>query len=55
MAPMIREKGNSTMWTSLFASNRSADNRLKLSYIPPKIIDGKIVVHLEKEEVEKEI
>ncbi|XP_060212233.1 uncharacterized protein LOC132639857 [Lycium barbarum] len=41
-------------WVNLFKKNRSAENGLTLNYIPPQIIDGKIVVQLEKEEVNRE-
>ncbi|XP_070008619.1 uncharacterized protein [Nicotiana sylvestris] len=34
--------------------NRSAANGMNLTYIPPQIVDGKLGVELEKEEVDKE-
>ncbi|OIT23096.1 hypothetical protein A4A49_32146 [Nicotiana attenuata] len=55
LAPVIEKKGATDTWTSLFAGSCSSENGLKLSYIPPKIIDGKTDVQLEKEDVDKEI
>ncbi|OIS97609.1 hypothetical protein A4A49_62384 [Nicotiana attenuata] len=55
LAQAIKKKGTTNAWTSLFAGNRSSENGIKLSYIPPKIVDGKTVVQLEKEDVDKDI
>ncbi|XP_060182421.1 uncharacterized protein LOC132612097 [Lycium barbarum] len=43
------------IWTSLFASNRSSKNGMKLTYIPPEIVEGKPVAQLEQEEMDSEI
>ncbi|KAJ8530918.1 hypothetical protein K7X08_023799 [Anisodus acutangulus] len=40
-------------WVNLFKKNWAAENGLSLLYIPPQIIDGKVVVQLE-EEVDRE-
>lgn len=55
LEPAIEKKGTTTAWTSLFAGTRSFENRLKPSYIPPTIVEGKTVAQLEKEDVDKEI
>lgn len=39
-------------WVSLFKDNPSAQNGMKLTYIHPQIVNGKIVVQLDKNEVE---
>ncbi|XP_019224714.1 PREDICTED: uncharacterized protein LOC109206343 isoform X2 [Nicotiana attenuata] len=41
-------------WTNLIKGNRSATNGMALTYIPPQIVDGQMVVQLEAEEVEPE-
>ncbi|KAG5629509.1 hypothetical protein H5410_001226 [Solanum commersonii] len=41
-------------WASLFKDNRSAQNGMNLTYIPPKLVNGKIVVQLDENEVEQE-
>ncbi|KAH0724739.1 hypothetical protein KY284_000604 [Solanum tuberosum] len=41
-------------WSSLFKDNRSAQNDMNLTYIPPEIVNGKIVVQLDENEVEQE-
>ncbi|OIT06244.1 hypothetical protein A4A49_53576 [Nicotiana attenuata] len=40
---------------NLFASNRAAENGMMLTYMAPDIVNGKVVVKLDKGEVEKEI
>ncbi|WMV19836.1 hypothetical protein MTR67_013221 [Solanum verrucosum] len=42
-------------WTNLFAKNRAATNGLNLEYIPPKMVDGKQIVELAQEEIDKEL
>ncbi|XP_060170990.1 uncharacterized protein LOC132601964 [Lycium barbarum] len=41
-------------WVNLFQKNRAAENGLPLQYIPPEVIDGQVVVQLEKEKVDRE-
>ncbi|KAJ8532934.1 hypothetical protein K7X08_015823 [Anisodus acutangulus] len=41
-------------WAALFKGNRSVDNGLTLAYITPDLIEGKVLVQLEKDEVEAE-
>lgn len=41
-------------WATLFSGNWWAENGMNLAYIPPTIVDGKIVVQLDRTEVEKE-
>lgn len=41
-------------WANLFAGNRSSENVMILSYIPPEIVDGNIVVKVDKEEIEEQ-
>lgn len=41
-------------WANMFAGNRSSENGMVLSYIPPKIVDGNIVVKVDKEEIEEQ-
>ncbi|OIT03976.1 hypothetical protein A4A49_64320, partial [Nicotiana attenuata] len=41
-------------WTNLFQKNRSAENGIPLAYIPPQIIDGQVVVQLDKKKVDLE-
>ncbi|XP_060211626.1 uncharacterized protein LOC132639162 [Lycium barbarum] len=41
-------------WVNLFKQNRLASHGMPLKYIPPSIVDGEIVVELDKAEVEKE-
>lgn len=53
--PIIEKKGNTTAWNSLFAGNHSSENGLKFSYIPPAIVEGKVVLQLEMEDVDKKI
>lgn len=36
--------GGPKLWTSLFQQNRAATHEMALGYIPPTIVDGKIVV-----------
>lgn len=46
--------GEVKAWTKLFAGNRSAENGTILSYIPPDLVNGTVVVKLEQAEIEKE-
>ncbi|TMX04985.1 hypothetical protein EJD97_003671, partial [Solanum chilense] len=39
-------------WVSLFKDNPSAQNGMNLTYNPSQIVNGKIVVQLDKNEVE---
>lgn len=41
-------------WENLFKGNRSTQNGMNLTYIPLEIVYGKIVVQLDKSEVERE-
>nr|XP_009597092.1 uncharacterized protein LOC104093083 [Nicotiana tomentosiformis]XP_009597093.1 uncharacterized protein LOC104093083 [Nicotiana tomentosiformis] len=41
-------------WVNLFSKNKTMENGMALSYIAPQIVNGKIVIQLEKEEVERE-
>ncbi|XP_019237680.1 PREDICTED: uncharacterized protein LOC109217852 [Nicotiana attenuata] len=41
-------------WANLFAKNRSMENDMTLSYIAPQLVNGKVVIQLEKEEVDRE-
>ncbi|KAH0714845.1 hypothetical protein KY284_007750 [Solanum tuberosum] len=41
-------------WANLFTKNRLATHDMALNYIPPSIINGETVVHLEKSEVDLE-
>ncbi|XP_055800952.1 uncharacterized protein LOC129870258 [Solanum dulcamara] len=42
-------------WTSLFTKNRATANGLSLDYLPPQMLNGKPIVHLDKDEVNQEI
>lgn len=42
------------MWVNLFARNRMASDSLALSYIPPTIVDGSVVIQLDPTETAKE-
>lgn len=42
------------MWVNLFARNRMASDSLALSYIPPTIVDGSVVIQLDPTETGKE-
>ncbi|OIT02003.1 hypothetical protein A4A49_07162 [Nicotiana attenuata] len=42
------------VWANLFARNRVASNGLALSYIPPTIVDGSVVIQLDPTETAKE-
>ncbi|KAF3663807.1 hypothetical protein FXO37_11811 [Capsicum annuum] len=42
-------------WVNLFKKSRSTENWLALSYIPPQVVKGEVVVQLEKDEIDKEI
>ncbi|XP_019224481.1 PREDICTED: uncharacterized protein LOC109206146 [Nicotiana attenuata] len=52
-ALVTKEVGPKT-WSNLFQKNRSAANGMSLSYIPPEIVNGQVIVQLDKEEVESE-
>ncbi|OIT33638.1 hypothetical protein A4A49_05838, partial [Nicotiana attenuata] len=39
-------------WVNLFAGNRSSENGMALSYIPPEIVDGNIAVKLDKDKID---
>ncbi|OIT02807.1 hypothetical protein A4A49_56496, partial [Nicotiana attenuata] len=41
-------------WTNLFQRNRAVENGMSLAYIPPQLIDGQVVVQLDKNEVDLE-
>lgn len=43
-----------TPWVSLFSNNQAASNGMKLSYIPPEIVEGNVTVKLDKKETERE-
>lgn len=53
-ADMPNDKGKLPAWTNLFKNNKSAENGMALSYIPPQIVDGHPIVQLEKAEVVQE-
>ncbi|XP_060190454.1 uncharacterized protein LOC132619624 [Lycium barbarum] len=42
-------------WTNQFAGNRSAKNGMALSFIPPEMVNGKVVVKMVQAEIEQEI
>ncbi|KAJ8570837.1 hypothetical protein K7X08_037809 [Anisodus acutangulus] len=41
-------------WTNLFSKNRLASNGLVLNYVAPEVIEGKILVEVDKQEIESE-
>ncbi|XP_075103846.1 uncharacterized protein LOC142178405 [Nicotiana tabacum] len=42
------------MWVNLFAKNRVAKNGMALTYIPPPIVNGQMIVNLDKDQVDRE-
>lgn len=48
------QKETSISWANLFTGNRVAENGMPLTYIPPEIVNGTVVVQVDKNEVEKE-
>ena len=41
-------------WVNMFKNNRVASNGMKLSYVPPQVVDGQAVVQLEEKELHEE-
>ncbi|KAK4354384.1 hypothetical protein RND71_026578 [Anisodus tanguticus] len=41
-------------WSEMFSHNRAATNGVPLTFIPPKVINGKLVVQIERAKVAKE-
>ncbi|XP_059310372.1 uncharacterized protein LOC132061616 [Lycium ferocissimum] len=50
----MKEKSPAAPWASLFAGNRVASNSMSLDYITPAVVDGNLVVQLEKDEQAQE-
>ncbi|XP_075081949.1 uncharacterized protein LOC142166464 [Nicotiana tabacum] len=51
----MKQQDPATTWTGLFNRNRVATNGMSLDYIPPELVEGSIIVKLDKGETEKEI
>lgn len=52
---MLKQQDPTPTWTGLFNRNRAATNGMSLDYIPPELVDGSVIVNLDKGETEKEI
>ncbi|OIT25857.1 hypothetical protein A4A49_65006, partial [Nicotiana attenuata] len=52
VGPGIR--GPNRSWVNLFAGTRAVENGMMLTYITPDIVNDKVVVKLDKEEVKRE-
>lgn len=48
-----KEQRMTRPWANLFAQNQNASKGMSLSFIPPTLVEGKPVVHLEAAEIEK--